>query len=258
MALLATDRVGKNFGGFRVLNEVSLTVNEKSFTGLVGPNGSGKTTLFNVIYGLLRPDSGAVFFRGENITGLPPFALYDRGLALAFQIPRLFGSLSVLDNLFLAAPHVAGTHPAAALFCRRYWQTKERELAARAKEVLELLELTPLSLKPARELSGGQRKLLEIGRTLMASPTLILLDEPAAGVNPVLGRKIYETLKHLQREAGITFFVIEHRLEILFDFADQVYLMDAGRVVLAGTPQAVLANPAFYTIYAGESSQWRS
>jgi len=251
MALLAADNVVKNFGGLCVLSGVTFTVKAGSFTGIVGPNGSGKTTLFHVIYGLHHPDSGSVFFAGENITGLPPFAIYTRGLALSFQIPRLFSSLSVLDNLLIAAPDIAGTNPATALFCRRYWQAKEKEVATRAKALLELLELTPLALKPAGELSGGQRKLLEIGRALMSKPALVLLDEPAAGVNPILGRKIYVALKRLQAEEGLTFLVIEHRLEMLFDFADHVYLMDGGRIVLSGTPQAVLSDPAFYSIYAG-------
>lgn len=256
MALLTVDRIVKSFGGFRVLNEVSLSVAEGSFTGLVGPNGSGKTTLFNVIYGLLPPDSGTILFRGEPITGLKPFTLYTRGLALAFQIPRLFGRLSVLDNLLLATPGLLGEEPFSALFRRRQWQRREKEVLARAEEVLELLELKPLALKEARELSGGQRKLLEIGRTLMATPVMVLLDEPAAGVNPVLAHKIYTTLKRLQKEKGLTFLVIEHRLEILLDFADHVYLMDAGQVVLSGAPSEVLAAPQFYTIYAGESHQW--
>ncbi|RDV83396.1 ABC transporter ATP-binding protein [Ammonifex thiophilus] len=257
MDLLVVDRVVKNFGGLRVLNQASLVVKKGTVTALVGPNGSGKTTLFNVIYGLTPADEGEVYFRGKKITRYPPYQIYREGLALAFQLPRLFNQLPIMDNLLLAAPVNSGENPLRALFTRPRWQEEERALARQAREVLELLELTPLALRPAGQLSGGQRKLVEIGRVLMAKPEMILVDEPAAGINPVLARKIYATLKKLQQEKGLTLFVIEHRLEVLFDFADYVYLMDAGRVVLEGTPEEVLAHPDFYTIYAGESRPWR-
>jgi len=256
--ILVADRLIKDFGGLRVLNEASLTVTEGTITGLVGPNGSGKTTFFNVLYGLLKPDGGSIHFRGEPITGLPPYRIYRKGMALGFQIPRLISRLTVLDNLLLAVRQEDGTGLGTALFARRHWQEKEKGLTYKAREILELVELAPLALKPAGELSGGQRKLLEIGRALMADPVMLLLDEPAAGVNPVLGRKIYATLERLQREKGLTFLVIEHRLEMLLDFAHYVYLMDAGRIVLAGKPAEVIAHPDFYTIYAGESYQWLS
>jgi branched-chain amino acid transport system ATP-binding protein len=252
------DRLVKNFGGLRVLNETSLTVKEGTITGLVGPNGSGKSTFFHVVYGLLRPDGGEVYFRGEPITRLPAYRVYSKGLALAFQIPRLFSRLTVLDNLLLATGRRSGESFGTALFRRRHWQEEEIKLAEKARAVLELVELTPLALQPAGELSGGQRKLLEIGRALMADPAMLLLDEPAAGVNPVLGRKIYATLERLRREKRLTFLIIEHRLEMLLDHAHYVYLMDAGRIALAGEPAKVLADPAFYKIYAGESRQWQS
>ncbi|MGO0122770.1 ABC transporter ATP-binding protein [Desulfothermobacter acidiphilus] len=258
MDLLVVDRVVKNFGGLRVLNQTSLSVKKGTVTALIGPNGSGKTTLFNVIYGLTPADEGKIYFRNQPITRLPTYQIYRKGLALAFQLPRLINQLTVLDNLLLAAPSSSGEGPLGALWSRPRWQKEEIRLARQAHAILELLELTPLALRPTGLLSGGQRKLVEIGRLLMSRPELLLVDEPAAGINPVLAQKIYATLKKLQQEKGLTLFVIEHRLEVLFDFADYVYLLDAGRVVLEGTPETVLAHPDFYTIYAGESQPWRA
>ncbi|KUK40560.1 MAG: ABC transporter related protein [Clostridia bacterium 62_21] len=256
MALLAVSGISKNFGGLRVLNKAGLEVAEGSITGLVGPNGSGKTTLFHIIFGLHKPDEGTVNFRGQAITGFPPYRVFRAGLAFGFQLPRLFSRLTVLDNLLLAARDQTGERLGGAFFARRRWQREESDLADKALEILELIEMVPLALKPAGELSGGQRKLVEIGRALMADPVLMLLDEPAAGVNPVLARKIYQTLDKLRRERGLTFLIIEHRLEILLDFADYIYLMDTGEVVLEGEPHRVLEDPVFYATYVGERPRW--
>jgi len=257
MALLTVEGITKRFGGLQVLNGVDLTVAEGSLTGLVGPNGSGKTTLFNVIFGLYRPDGGFVRFRDRDITGFPPYKVYQAGLAFAFQLPRLFYRLTVLDNVILAARRQRGESFWAALFARRAWRREERDLAEKAYGILELLEMPHMALKPAGELSGGQRKLLEIGRALMAEPELLLLDEPAAGVSPALALKVYELLARL-REKGITIFIIEHRLDLLLNFADRIYLMDKGAIALSGPPAAVTEDPVFYSVYVGEHRKWVS
>ncbi|MFH1382730.1 MAG: ABC transporter ATP-binding protein [Chloroflexota bacterium] len=250
-ALLRIKNLSKHFGGLYAVNGVSLDVREGGICGLVGPNGSGKTTLFNTVLGVHRPDSGQIYFKGAHLGNLAPHEIYARGLVNAFQVPRLFQKLSVLDNMLVAARGHQGDRLFNSLFLAHRWQVQEAELAEKAAELLDLLELGHLMASPAGELSGGQRKLLEIGRGLMASPTLLLLDEPAAGVNPNLGRKIFERLEALRQSKGLSFFIIEHRLEILFDFAHWVYVMDKGKIVITGKPDTVAKDPAFYQVYLG-------
>jgi len=248
--LLRIRDITKNFGGLRAVDGVNIDVNAESIVGLVGPNGSGKTTLFNVIFGLHKADHGNVYFDNKRIDHLAPHQVFTRGMVNAFQIPRLFYRLTTLDNMLLAAREHKGDNLLNSLFLRKEWQHQESELAQKAMEILELLELAHLTLSPAGELSGGQRKLLEIGRALMADPVLLLLDEPAAGVNPILGRKIFEKIEHF-RQRGMSFFIIEHRLEILMEFANRIYVMDKGKIVVEGEPNEVVNNPIFYEVYMG-------
>jgi branched-chain amino acid transport system ATP-binding protein len=250
-ALLRIKEVGKHFGGLWAVNRASLDVARGSITALVGPNGSGKTTLFNVVFGLHKPDEGRVYFNGERTDHLTPHQVYAKGIVHAFQIPRLFSRLTVLDNMLLAARGHPGDGLLNSVLFRKGWWAQERELANKALELLNLLELEHLSLSLAGELSGGQRKLLEVGRALMAAPVLVLLDEPAAGVNPKLGRKIFEKIE-LFRQKGLSFFIIEHRLEILFDFADWVYVMDKGKIAVEGKPEEVTKDSTFYKVYLGD------
>lgn len=250
--LLRIKEVSKHFGGVWAVSGVSLTIKSGSIWGLIGPNGSGKTTLFNTIAGLYRPDAGDIYFNSTRINNLTPHQIYALGLVSTFQIPRLFPRLSVLDNMLVAARGHQGDKFLNNLFRRKSWQVQEGELAEKAMEILELLELDHLVSSPAGELSGGQRKLLEIGRGVMASPTLLLLDEPAAGVNPKLARKIFERIESLREKKGLSYFIIEHRLELLFDFASWVFVMDKGRIVVEGQPAEVAQNPTFYQVYLGE------
>jgi branched-chain amino acid transport system ATP-binding protein len=249
--LLRIKEVSKHFGGVYAVNGVSLDINHGGICGLVGPNGSGKTTLFNTILGLHKPDQGEIYFKGKCINNLAPHQIYELGIVNSFQLPRLFYDLSVLDNMLVAARGQQGDRLFNSLFLRERWQNQEKELIKEALEILELVELAQWAFSPAGELSGGQRKLLEVARGLMAKPTLLLLDEPAAGINPVLGKKIFQKLKDFSHN-GIAFFIVEHRLEILFDFATWVYVMDKGRIVIDGEPQAITDNPTFYAIYLGE------
>jgi len=250
-ALLRIRDITKNFGGLHAVDGVSIDVGTESTVGLVGPNGSGKTTLFNVIFGLHRADHGSVYFNDERIDHLAPHQVFAKGMANAFQLPRLFHQLTTLDNMLLAARNHKGDSLLNSLFLRTGWQHQEREMAEKAMEILELLELAHLNLSLAGELSGGQRKLLEIGRALMADPVLLLLDEPASGVNPILGRKIFEKIEHF-RQKGTSFFIIEHRLEILMEFANWIYVMDKGKIVIDGKPEEVVNSPTFYDVYMGE------
>ena len=250
-ALLRIKKVSKHFGGVYAVNGVSLDLNHGGICGLVGPNGSGKTTLFSTILGLHRPDEGEIYFNGRCINNLAPHQIYDLGVVHAFQLPRLFNSLSVLDNMLVAAREQQGDRLFNSLFRRRRWQEQEQGLVQEAQDILELVELDHLAFSPAGELSGGQRKLLEVARGLMAKPTLLLLDEPAAGINPVLGRRMFEKLRDFSHN-GIAFFIVEHRLELLFEFASWVYVMDKGQIVITGEPQTIIDDPTFYTIYLGE------
>jgi len=250
-ALLRIRDITKSFGGVHAVGGVSIDVGTESIVGLVGPNGSGKTTLFNVIFGLHRADHGRVYFNNERIDHLAPHQVFAKGMVNAFQLPRLFYKLTTLDNMLVAARRHKGDSLLNSLFLRKGWQHQEEELAQKALEILELLELAHLSLSPAGELSGGQRKLLEMGRALMADPMLLLLDEPAAGINPILWRKMFEKIEHF-RQKGMSFFVIEHRLEILTEFASWIYVMDKGKIVIDGEPAEVVNSPTFYDVYMGE------
>jgi len=249
--LLRIREVGKHFGGVYAVNGVSLDVKQGGIWGLVGPNGSGKTTLFNTILGLYKPDQGAIYFNDKCTNNLAPHQIYKLGLVNAFQLPRLFLQMSVLDNMLVAARGQQGDSLLNSLFLRKRWQEQEKRLIGEALNILGLAELDKCAFSPAGELSGGQRKLLEVARGLMAEPTLLLLDEPAAGINPVLGKRIFQKLQDFSRN-GTTFFIVEHRLEILFEFASWVYVMDKGRTVAQGEPQQIINDSAFYQAYLGE------
>lgn len=249
-ALLRISEVSKHFGGVYAVNAVDMEVKEGGIWGLVGPNGSGKTTLFNTILGLYKPDHGTVYFNGKCISNLAPHDIYAEGLVNAFQLPRLFYQMTVLDNMLVAARGHQGDKLVNSLFLRKGWQEQEKGLIDEAIEILEFVELGKWAFSPAGELSGGQRKLLEVARGLMAKPRLLLLDEPAAGINPALGKTIFQKLKDFSGN-GTTFFIVEHRLEILFEFAKWVYVMYRGRVVTQGEPHDVADAPAFYQAYLG-------
>jgi len=250
-ALLRVEELSKHFGGVYAVDGVNLDIKSGGICGLVGPNGSGKTTLFNTVLGLYKPDHGDIYFNGRCINNLAPHQIYGLGLVNAFQLPRLFLQMSVLDNMLVAARGHQGDKLFNSLFLRGKWQKQEKGLIEQALRILELVELDKRVFSLAGELSGGQRKLLELARGLMAEPTLLLLDEPAAGINPILGKSIFQKLNDFSRN-GITFFIVEHRLEILFEFASWVYVMDKGLVVAQGQPQEITNNPAFYQAYLGE------
>ena len=248
--ILRVRDVVKNYGGLCAVAGASLDVPRRTTIALVGPNGCGKTSLLKTIFGLQRADEGNIYFEGESIDELAPDKVFERGIVHAFQFPRLFNQLSVLDNMLIAARGNKGDHFAGSLFSRRKWHEQEESMLAKATETLELMDLTRLTHEPAGSLSGGQKKLLEISRAIMAEPKLLLLDEPAAGVNPVLAKKIFEKIE-MFRHGGMSLLIIEHRMELIMEFANWVYVMDRGKIVLEGRPAEVAASPLFYEIYIG-------
>ncbi len=253
--LLKVEGLIKNYGGLCAVDGVSLEVGRGQFVALVGPNGCGKTTLLSSIFGLRPSDGGHVTFGGRHIEKLSPHQIFDLGMGNAFQFPRLFPTMTVLDNMMIAARNQQGDHLWNSLFRRGAWHRDEERLAIRAMQLLELLNLSHLTFAKAGEMSGGQQKLLEIGRSLMAEPELMLLDEPAAGVNPVLGRQIFAELDKLKREKGMSFLIIEHRLELIMTFTDWVYVMDRGKIVLQGEPAKVINDPVFFEVYIGGTKE---
>jgi len=248
---LRTKNVVKRFGGIVALKEVSITVPSNSITMLIGPNGSGKTTLINVISGLYKPDKGHVYLNGVEITGKPPHQIFNYGLTRTFQIPIPLLNLTVLENLLVAARNQTGENPFNALFKRRRWIKEEKELAEKAKFIMELLNLDHLWNREASQLSGGQMKLLEIGRALMSDPKVVLMDEPVAGVNPKLAHTIMEHLLSLRDELDLSFLIVEHRLDIVLRYVDLVYAMNNGRVVAEGEPEEIIEHPAVVEAYLG-------
>ncbi len=249
--LLVLDQVRKSFESLRAVDGVSLVVPQGKIVGLIGPNGSGKSTLFNVICGLERADSGRILFDDQDIARLGAPHIFGRGLARSFQDPALFFRMTVLDNVLLAEKGQRGENPLLAPF-RRAWLTQEEKMATTASGVLDEVQLRGHYAQLALELSGGQMKLLDIGRSLITSPRLLLLDEPTAGVAPKLARAIFDEIARMRETRNLTFFIIEHRLEILFDFVDSVYVMHNGRIIAHGTPAEVAADAQVREVYFGD------
>lgn len=251
VAILEVDDVTKSFGGVRAVNGCSLTVAEGSITGLIGPNGAGKTTLFNIITGFLRPTSGRIYFRGERIDGLPSHKIFHKGLIRTFQIPRELKSMSVVENLMLVPPNQAGERIWNPLLFSRAVSRQEEANFEKAVQVLDFVDLLHLRDEYAANLSGGQKKLLELARTLMCDPKMILLDEPGAGVNRTLMRKLVDDIDRLRRELGITFFVIEHDMDLVTRLCDRVIVMSEGAKLAEGTADEVRGDERVLEAYLG-------
>jgi neutral amino acid transport system ATP-binding protein len=251
MSLLRVAEVVKRFGGLAAVDRATFDVEEGSITALIGPNGAGKTTLFNIVSGFLRPDGGAVLLAGERIDRRPPHAVNRRGLVRTFQIPRALTRMSVLENVLLAAPHQPGERLWRLLSTPAAARRREREIEERAHELLALVRLDSLGDDYAGTLSGGQRKLLELSRALMTEPRVVLLDEPMAGVNPTLALQLLDHIRGLRDDQGLTFLLIDHDLEAVMSVSDRVIVMSAGRVIAAGTPAEVRADPLVVDAYLG-------
>ena len=248
---LVVKNISKAFGGLKALDGIDIEVETGLITLLIGPNGSGKTTLINVIAGFHKPDKGNVWFNGEEITGWPPHKLYDLGIVRTFQIPQPFFKLTVLENLMTAYRANPGEEFIRALV-KNTWLKEEEESLEQAFEILRRLNLDHLWNEEAQKLSGGQTKLLEVGRALMSGAKLLLMDEPAAGINPVLAHEVLTHLKEIGQRQGITFLVVEHRLDVALKYVDYVYAMARGKIISKGDGDEVLNDPAVIESYLGK------
>ena len=249
MPILITKDLVKAFGGLVAVNKVNITVEKGTFTLLIGPNGAGKTTFINVCTGVLKPDGGRVIFNGKDITGWPPHKIYALGFVRTFQIPMPFQTLTVLDNV-LAAMRSPGEDPFKAVM-KPSWLKSEEEHVERALEILCMVGLDEHWDKPAYSLGGGQLKMLEVARALASGAKLIALDEPIGGVDPSYADDILTKIRELKEKHGLTFLVVEHRIDIAAPYADYAYAMDRGRIIAQGKPEEVLNDPKVIEVYIG-------
>ncbi len=249
--MIVVENLVKAFGGFRAVDGASLEIAEGSITGLIGPNGAGKTTLFNVIAGVHEPTSGRVTMAGEDITGLAPHELFHKGLLRTFQIAHEFHSMTVRENLMMVPGAQSGETLWNAWFGRRRIADEERALAAKADEVLEFLTIDHLTHEKAGNLSGGQKKLLELGRTMMVDAKIVFLDEVGAGVNRTLLNTIGDAIIRLNKERGYTFVVIEHDMDFIERLCNPVICMAEGKVLAEGTLAEIKANEQVIEAYLG-------
>ncbi|MEM6406994.1 MAG: ABC transporter ATP-binding protein [Pseudomonadota bacterium] len=241
----------KHFGGFHAVDGSSLRIETGSITGLIGPNGAGKTTLFNVIAGVLKPTSGKVFMDGEDITGLPPHTLFSKGLLRTFQIAHEFHSMTLRENLMMVPGAQSGEKLWNTWFGRKRIADEERALLAKADEVLEFLTIDHIRDERAGNISGGQKKLLELGRTMMVDAKIVFLDEVGAGVNRTLLNTIADAILRLNKERGYTFCVIEHDMDFIGRLCDPVICMAEGKVLAEGTLDEIKANEQVIEAYLG-------
>jgi branched-chain amino acid transport system ATP-binding protein len=248
--LLDIQSVSKSFGGVKALDNVDVKVTEKQVALMIGPNGSGKTTLINVVSGFYAPDEGRIFFEGREITNQPPHRICKLGLVRTFQIPSLFTRLTVLENLLVASKINRGESFLKAPFTG-YWIKDEEENLDKALRILQLLKLDHLWDARASNLSGGQMKLLEIGRSLMSDAKMLLLDEPISGVNPTLAHEIFTHILNLRDKLGLTFLIIEHRLDLALPYADFIYVLAYGKLITQGEKDKVLQDAQVIGAYLG-------
>lgn len=248
--MLEIRNISKSFEGVRALDAVEFSVTSGEFVSLIGPNGSGKTTLFNCITGFLSPDEGHVLFEGRELVGAAPYAISQYGIARTFQSVRLFGKLSVLDNLLVSVQEHQAERSVARVLRSRAVRGHEREARRRAEVLVDRIGLGGFLEKPARELSYGQRKLLSIGMALVAQPRLLLLDEPTAAVNPTLILTISDLLRELMAQ-GQTFLVVEHNMEFVMSLSHRVVVLDAGRKIAEGSPESVRSDARVLEAYLG-------
>jgi len=248
--MLQIEDLEKSFGGIKAVNRCSLKVEEGSITGLIGPNGAGKTTLFNLVTGFYKPDTGGIWFSGKRIDGLPPHKIAKRAISRTFQIPRELKEMTVLENLMLIPLMQKGERIWNSLFRPSLVRRQEREIMDKALDVLDFVELIRLKNDYAKSLSSGQKKLLELARTLMSDPKMILLDEPGAGVNPTLMKKLTRNIEKL-REEGRTFFLIEHDMDLITNLCDRVIVMDKGRRLAEGKPDEIKKDERVLEAYLG-------
>jgi len=249
--LLTATGIAKSFGGIKAVNNAEIEVNKGSITGLIGPNGAGKTTFFNLLSNFIRPDRGTVIFDGEQIQQLQTYQIAQQGMVRTFQVARTLSRLSVMENMLLAAQKQTGENFWQVWLQRKLVATEERQLRDRAIALLESVGLAPMANEYAGALSGGQRKLLEMARALMTNPKLILLDEPAAGVNPTLINQICDRIR-LWNSQGMTFLIIEHNMDVIMSLCDRVWVLAEGQNLAVGTPAEIQTNSQVLEAYLGQ------
>jgi branched-chain amino acid transport system ATP-binding protein len=247
-----------HFGGIRAVDGTSLQIEKGSITGLIGPNGAGKTTLFNVIAGAYKPTSGKVYLDGEDVTGLPAHQMFAKGMLRTFQIAHEFGSLTVLENLMVVPANQPGERLRDAWFRPARVREQEARVRERAREVIEFLEISHLENELAGNLSGGQKKLLELGRTMMVDAKIVFLDEVGAGVNRTLLKTIGTSIQRLNRERGYTFCMIEHDMDFIARMCDPVIVMAEGRLLTQGSVDEIRSNEEVIEAYLGTGRKQKS
>jgi branched-chain amino acid transport system ATP-binding protein len=248
--ILWTRDLTLSFGALKAVDGVSIDVPRRKITLIIGPNGSGKTSLINTITGVYKPQSGSILYEGRDITGLPPHKINEMGIVRTFQIPQPFLRLTVLENLLISDRAIPRTSILDNMR-RRAWVSKEVEVAEKAFKILRFLNLENVWDHYAYQLSGGQLKLLELGRALMNGARLIIMDEPVAGILPTLAHTIFEHMRKVVSELGVTILAIEHRLDIALRYVDHVYAMDRGKIIAWGSPEDVVNNPQVIESYLG-------
>jgi neutral amino acid transport system ATP-binding protein len=248
---LVVRNVYKHFGGIQAVNGASFSVKRGSITALIGPNGAGKTTLFNLVTGFYKPDAGEILYEEESIFRKPPYAVARRGMVRTFQITKALAAMPVIDNMLLATSRHPGEN-LVTLFARpAATRAREKDAQDRARELLETFNLHTKADDYAGTLSGGQRKLLELARALMSEPKMVLLDEPMAGINPTLGRRLLEHMERLRTEEGVTFLFVEHDMDVVMNHSDEVVVMALGKVIAHGPPEQVRSDQRVIDAYLG-------
>ena len=249
--ILNVQNIVKRFGGLVALNDCTIDIKKGSITGIIGPNGSGKSTLFNVITGQLKPESGEVFYRGQNITGLEPYQLFERGMLRTFQIAHEFTNMTVIENLMVVPGNQSGENLLYSLVNRRRIQEEDEVIKQKANEVLEFLKIDHLRNELAGNLSGGQKKLLELARTMMVDAMIVFLDEVGAGVHKTLLKDIADSIERLNKEKGYTFCMIEHDFELISRLCDPIIVLAEGSVLFKGTSSEIKSNDEVIESYLG-------
>ena len=251
MSILSISGITKNFGGLTVLDGIDMEIEQGKLYQLIGPNGSGKTTLINVISGLLKPDDGKIIFDGTDITQKGLFDTYKTGLVRTWQIPQPFNTLTTMENFLISSSGNAGESFLIAPL-KSKWKNDEKRIADKAMKIMEIVSLVEKKDTISQNLSGGQQKLLELGRAMMSDASMILMDEPIAGVNPTLAHEIFEKISSLCKKQKITFLIVEHRLDIALQYADHVFAMNRGKIIAQGSSDDVIKHPKVMESYLGE------
>ena len=252
MAMLEVTSLGISFGGLRAVDELSMKIEEGGLVGLIGPNGAGKTTVFNMLTGVYRPTDGGIRLDGQNLIGKKPHDICKMGVARTFQNIRLFSNLSVLDNVKTGLHNEITYTLAESLLHIGSYRKKERAMDGRAMELLEVFDLVSVADYKAANLLYGKQRKLEIARALATDPKLLLLDEPAAGMNPNETEELMETIELVRKKFGVTVLLIEHDMKLVSGICEYLYVLNFGRLLAEGTPSEVLSNPEVVTAYLGE------